>query len=78
MRNFTKKFALLILGLSLALVAEAQEVSGTVKDSTGAPVIGASIVVDGTSIGTSTGVSGEWSLTSLTHRVKFWSSPISV
>ncbi len=63
MRNFTKKFALLILGLSLALVAEAQEVSGTVKDSTGAPVIGASIVVDGTSIGTSTGVSGEWSLT---------------
>ena len=62
MRNFTKKFALLILGLSLAFVAEAQKVSGTVKDSAGDPIIGASVVVDGTTNGTSTGVSGEWSL----------------
>ena len=62
MRNFTKKFALLILGLSLAFVAEAQKVSGTVKDSAGDPIIGASVVVEGTTNGTSTGVTGEWSL----------------
>ena len=62
MRNFTKKFALLILGLSLAFVAEAQKVGGTVKDSAGDPVIGASVVVDGTTNGTSTDAKGEWSL----------------
>ena len=62
MKNFTKKFALLIVGLSLALTAEAQKVSGIVKDSAGDPVIGASVIVEGTTNGTSTGVSGEWSL----------------
>ena len=48
MKNFTKKFALLIVGLSLALTAEAQKVSGIVKDSAGEPIIGASVVVEGT------------------------------
>ena len=62
MKNFTKKFALLIVGLSLALTAEAQKVSGIVKDSAGDPVIGASVIVEGTTNGTSTGVTGEWSL----------------
>lgn len=62
MKNFTKKFALLIVGLSLALAAEAQTVSGVVKDTAGDPVIGASVMVDGTTNGTSTGVTGEWTL----------------
>ena len=62
MRNFTRKFTLLLLGLSFALVAEAQKVSGIVKDSAGDPIVGASVVVDGTTNGTSTGVTGEWSL----------------
>lgn len=62
MRNFTRKFTLLILGLSFTLVAEAQKVSGIVKDTAGAPIIGASVVVDGTNNGTTTGVSGDWSL----------------
>ena len=62
MRNFTRKFTLLLLGLSFTLVAEAQKVSGIVKDSAGDPIIGASVVVDGTSNGTSTDVSGAWSL----------------
>ena len=62
MRNFTRKFTLLILGLSFTLVAEAQKVSGIVKDTAGQPIIGASVVVDGTNNGTTTGVSGDWSL----------------
>lgn len=62
MRNFTRKFTLLLLGLSLALTAEAQKVSGIVKDSAGEPIIGASVIVEGTTNGTSTNVSGEWSL----------------
>ncbi|MBO5805951.1 MAG: TonB-dependent receptor [Tidjanibacter sp.] len=62
MKNFTKKFTLLLLGLSFAFVAEAQKVSGIVKDSAGEPIIGASVVVEGTTNGTSTSVTGEWSL----------------
>ncbi len=62
MKNFTKKFALLLVGLSLALTAEAQKVSGIVKDTAGEPIIGASVIVEGTTNGTSTGVTGEWSL----------------
>ena len=62
MKNFTQKFALLLLGLSLAFTAEAQKVSGTVKDTAGEPIIGASVIVEGTNTGTSTDVSGAWSL----------------
>lgn len=63
MKNFTLKFALtLLLGVGLATAAMAQKIGGVVKDSAGNPVIGASVVVDGTTMGASSGVDGSWSL----------------
>ena len=63
MKNFTMKFALtLLLGVGLATAAMAQKIGGVVKDSAGNPVIGASVVVDGTTMGASSGVDGSWSL----------------
>ncbi len=63
MKNFTLKFALvLLLGLSMTATAAAQKIGGIVKDSTGEPVIGASVIVEGTTLGASTGVNGDWSL----------------
>ena len=64
MKSFTLKFALLfLLGVGLASTAAAQKIGGVVKDSAGKPVIGASVVVDGTTLGASSGVNGRWTLT---------------
>ena len=63
MKNFTLKFVLtFVLGLGLAFVAEAQSVKGVVKDAAGEPVIGAAVIVEGTTLGTSTGIDGSYSL----------------
>lgn len=63
MKNFTLKFALtLLLGLGMATAAMAQKIGGVVKDSAGNPVIGASVVVEGTTLGASSGVDGSWTL----------------
>ncbi len=63
MKNFTLKFALLLLmGVGLASTAAAQKIGGIVKDSAGKPIIGASVVVDGTTLGASSGVDGDWVL----------------
>ena len=63
MKNFTLKFALtLLLGLGMAAAAMAQKIGGVVKDSAGNPVIGASVVVEGTTLGASSGVDGSWTL----------------
>lgn len=63
MKNFTLKLALLLfMGAGLATTAAAQEIGGIVKDQTGSPVIGASVVVDGTTLGASTGLDGGWKL----------------
>lgn len=63
MKNFTMKFALtLLLGLGLTASAMAQKIGGVVKDAAGNPVIGASVVVDGTTLGASSGVDGSWTL----------------
>ena len=63
MKNFTLKFVLtFVLGLGLAFVAEAQTVKGVVKDAAGEPVIGAAVIVEGTTLGTSTGIDGSYSL----------------
>lgn len=63
MKNFTLKFALFFLmGVGLATTAAAQKIGGVVKDATGNPVIGASVIVDGTTLGASSGVDGRWSL----------------
>ncbi|MBR5820197.1 MAG: SusC/RagA family TonB-linked outer membrane protein, partial [Alistipes sp.] len=63
MKNLTLKFVLtLVLGLGFAFVAEAQTVKGVVKDATGEPVIGAAVVVEGSTLGVSTGVDGSFVL----------------
>ena len=62
MKNFLKFVLTFVLGLGFAFVAEAQTVRGVVKDAAGEPVIGAAVVVDGTTLGTSTGVDGSFSL----------------
>ncbi|MBQ1978848.1 MAG: carboxypeptidase-like regulatory domain-containing protein, partial [Alistipes sp.] len=61
MKNFTLKFVLtFVLGLGLAFAAEAQTVKGGVTDTNGEPVIGAAVVVEGTTLGTSTDVNGQF------------------
>ena len=63
MKNFALKIALtLLLGVGAALSASAQQIGGLVKDSAGEPIIGATVVVDGTLLGASTSVDGTWSL----------------
>ena len=63
MKHLTYRIALIfaIMGLSCAN-AFAQQVKGTVKDSAGEPVIGAAVVVDGTSIGTTVDLDGNFVL----------------
>ncbi len=63
MKSFTLKFALsFLLGVSLASAAVAQKIGGVVKDSAGQPIIGASVIVDGSTLGASSGIDGQWSL----------------
>lgn len=62
MRKSIMKFALLLIGLSFAYGLEAQEVKGVVKDKAGDPVIGASVFVEGTSIGVVTSFDGDYTL----------------
>ena len=51
-----------VLAVSFVALAQNQQVSGTVVDEAGAPVVGAAVVVDGTTIGTVTGVDGSFKL----------------
>ncbi|MBQ5353127.1 MAG: carboxypeptidase-like regulatory domain-containing protein, partial [Alistipes sp.] len=48
-----------VVGMAMA---QNKQVSGTVTDTKGAPVIGATVVVDGTTIGTSTDALGQYTL----------------
>ena len=58
-----KRLLLLMLGLSVGLMASAQTiVTGTVVDENDQPLIGASIVVPETTLGTTTDVSGSFEL----------------
>lgn len=57
------RLALLIACLGFATAATAQQrITGQVSDAAGNPVIGASVVVEGTTIGTTTGVDGSFAL----------------
>ena len=61
MKNLTYKISLLILGLfATVFVANAQEIRGAVSDANGDPLIGVSVFVDGTTLGVSTGVDGDY------------------
>ena len=53
---------LLVASLTCGLLASAQtkQVSGTVKDANGNAIIGATVIVDGTTIGTNTGTDGSF------------------
>ena len=60
-----QRFVLALAGLFVALGLNAQNitVNGTVKDNTGEPVIGAGVIVKGTTQGTSTDIDGNYSIT---------------
>ena len=51
-----KKLILLVsvLCLSLAAAAQSESIRGTILDTDGLPVIGAAVIIQGTSVGTST------------------------
>ncbi len=63
MKHLTYRIALIfaIMGLSCAS-AFAQQVKGTVKDAAGLPVIGAAVMVEGTSIGTTVDLDGNFAI----------------
>ena len=60
MKNLMYKISLLILGLFATVVVNAQEIRGVVSDVNGEPLIGVSVIVDGTASGTVTGVDGDY------------------
>jgi TonB-linked SusC/RagA family outer membrane protein len=59
-----KRALLICTGLLISFCAFAQQitVTGNVKDNTGEPIIGANVLVQGTSIGTITDVNGKYTL----------------
>ena len=64
MKNPVKKLALALLGLVSAWTLSAQTtITGVVTDESGEPLIGAGVVVEGTTIGTVTGIDGDYELT---------------
>ena len=66
MKNLFNRIALVFVTLLLSVApAFAQQVKGIVQDQDGLPVIGAAVMVQGTSIGTVTGVDGDWILPSV-------------
>ena len=63
MKNLTYRISLLIFGLFATIfAASAQEIKGVVSDVNGQPLIGVSVFVDGTTLGVSTGVDGDYAI----------------
>ena len=62
MKNMRTVLLMLFATISLSLSAQSVTLSGTVKDKTGEPVIGASVVEKGTTNGTITDFDGNFSL----------------
>ncbi len=61
--SFILKTLLIVAWVSVSpVVAQSLNVTGVVKDDTGAPLIGASVVVQGTTIGAATSVDGSYIL----------------
>lgn len=61
-----RKFVLLlvaVLSASAMALAQNRQISGTVTNEDGSPIAGATVLVDGTSIGTTTNVDGKFSVT---------------
>lgn len=78
MKHLLQRIALIAAIVCLSgAAAFAQQVSGTVKDVSGNPVIGAAVMVDGTSIGTTSDLDGNFTLPSApprrgSHRFFHW------
>jgi len=51
-----------VLTIGFAALAQNQQVTGTVIDQSGNAVVGATVMVDGTTIGTTTDVNGDFSI----------------
>ncbi|MCR5710288.1 MAG: TonB-dependent receptor [Bacteroidales bacterium] len=63
MKNPAKKLILALLCMGAAWSLSAQTtITGIVTDETGEPLIGAGVIVEGTQIGTITGIDGDYSL----------------
>jgi len=63
MKNLTYKISMLILGLFVtAFAANAQQIKGVVTDASGEPQIGVSVFVEGTTLGVSTGIDGDYTM----------------
>ncbi len=63
-KNYSKKYALLIAFLMMSVMAFAQSggITGKVVDETNQPIPGATVSVDGTTIGASTDVNGSYTI----------------
>lgn len=63
MKNLTYRIALILAILCAGSVsAFAQQVKGTVNDAAGSPIIGAAVVVEGTTVGTTTATDGSFTI----------------
>lgn len=51
-----------VVGVCAIAFAQSKQVSGTIVDTDGLPIIGATVLVDGTTAGTSSGVDGSFSI----------------
>lgn len=62
--GIAKKFLFLMVGLLMAIGVNAQSitVSGTVTDPQGEPLIGASVLAEGTTVGASTDIDGNYTI----------------
>ena len=62
--GIARKFLFLMVGLLCAIGATAQSITvrGTVVDPSGEPLIGASILAEGTSVGTATDIDGNYAI----------------
>ncbi len=59
MKHLTRKLVMAFVAMALSCAsAFAQQVKGTVMDASGYPVIGAAVIVEGTSIGTTVDMDG--------------------
>ena len=62
-KNFIYSFCLCLVAMMFSLTAMAQTmVKGTVVDEAGQPVIGATVIVKGTTMGTTTGLDGQFNV----------------
>ncbi|MGB3849256.1 MAG: TonB-dependent receptor [Tunicatimonas sp.] len=68
MKNFSRKKVLLlcIVGCGMSLAVQAQRVTGTITDADGAPLVGATVIEEGTSNGTQADVDGNYLINTTT------------